>query len=244
MKIAICDDESRCLEQALVIAHDYAAQRKDKNISFLSFSHAEDLLEAAEKNGGFDVYILDVVMPGINGIRLGIKLRDLGYDGKIIYLSSSEEYALDSFKAKAFHYMIKPCQKDEFFQIVDEAIAAIAVKKDRSTVVKTKDRIVKLHFNQIVCIELVKRIAVYHLTDGKTVESISLRTNFPDAVADLLLDRRFTLCGAGLLVNMDHITEIGTEQIVFGDSHRAFLGKKACRDLRSAWNDFLFGEEE
>ena len=44
----------------------------------------------------------------MNGIELGIKLRQLGYDGKIIYLTSSVEFAIDLFKAKAYNYILKP----------------------------------------------------------------------------------------------------------------------------------------
>ena len=83
MRIAICDDEAICLSQVAAVADEY---NKDKGISFDTFSHPEDLLEAAEKIGGYDIYILDVIMPSLNGIELGLKLRDAGYDGKIIYL--------------------------------------------------------------------------------------------------------------------------------------------------------------
>lgn len=243
MKIAICDDESRCLEHVHTIAKNYVSERKEKNIALSVFSHAEDLLEAAEKAGGFDIYILDIVMPGMNGISLGVKLRDAGYDGKIIYLTSSEEYALDSFKAKAFHYMIKPCGADEFFKTVDEAIASIEVKKDKSIVVKAKERSIKLTFNSILYAELIKRSVVYHLTDGRTVETVSLRTNFSDSVAELLADKRFTLCGVGMAMNMDHITEIGNETVVFSNAEHVFLGTKNARKLRNVWNEFLFETE-
>lgn len=241
MKIALCDDVSSCLEQVHAIARDYAKERPEKNISVSAFSHPEDLLEAAEKIGGFDIYILDIIMPGMNGITLGVKLRDAGYDGKIIYLTSGEEYALDSFRVKAFHYLLKPIRREAFFETADEAIAAISVKKDKSIVVKSKERSVKLTFDSIMYAELSKRAVIYHLVGGKSVETMSLRASFSDAVADLLADSRFVLCGAGMAVNMDHITEVGSEEIVFGDTYRPFLGKKACRELRGAWNEFLFG---
>ena len=240
MKIAICDDESRCLDHVHTIAKHYVSERTEKHIALSVFSHAEDLLEAAEKIGGFDIYILDIVMPGMNGISLGVKLRNAGYDGKIIYLTSSEEYALDSFKAKAFHYMIKPCKTEEFFQTVDEAIASIEIKKDKSIVIKAKERSVKLPFNSILYAELAKRAIVFHLMDGKTVETVSLRTNFSDSIAELLADKRFALCSAGMAVNMDHITEIANETVVFVNNQQAFLGTKNCRKLRNTWNEFLF----
>ena len=242
LKIAICDDDARCLEQVITIAKKYAGDRMEKNISFSSFSHPEDLLEASEKIGGFDIYILDIVMPGMNGLQLGVKLRDAGYDGKIIYLTSSEEYALDSFKVKAFQYLIKPIQNDPFYDTLDDAISAISVKKDKSIMIKTKERSVKITFDSILYAELVKRTVLYHLIGGKITESISLRASFSESIAPLLEDQRFTQCGAGTVVNMDHITEIGAEEVIFEDKEQIFLGKKSCRELRFAWNEFLFSD--
>jgi len=243
LKIAICDDEERYLNQALSVADEYSLSRGDKNVSVNTYSHPEDLLEAVEKNGGYDIYILDIVMPGMNGIDLGIRLRDGGYNGIIIYLTSSEEYALDSFRVKAFHYILKPIKKEPFFAALDEAIGLISTKKDSCTVVKTKERTVKLVFDQILYAELCKRAVVFYLLGGKKIETLSVRTNFSDAISDLLKDKRFCLCGASMAVNLDHITEIENEAIVFGKNGKAFLGKKACRELRSTWTDYLFGED-
>ena len=81
------------------------------------------MLAAAGKCGGYDIYILDVIMPQLNGIELGMNLREEGFDGKIIYLTSSQEYSLDAFRVRAFDYLIKPITKDAFHKTVAEAIA-------------------------------------------------------------------------------------------------------------------------
>lgn len=240
MKIAICDDENTCLEKACAVAEKYAKQNPEKNISFSSFSHPEDLISACEKAGGYDIYILDVVMPDMNGIQLGENLREIGFDGKIIYLTSSKEYSLDAFRVKAFEYLVKPIDEEAFFKAVDDAIEAIAEKNDKYKLVKTKDRSIKLNHNSIVYAELTKRAICYYLTKGKKVESVTLRSPFPEACADLLDDRRFYLCSQSMLVNLDHITEVESEAVIFGDTYKAFLGTKACRKLRSVWSEYLF----
>ena len=121
MRIAICDDERICIEQVMAVATRYAASHADRRFTFDTFFHPEDLTEAAEKIGGYDIYILDVVMPGMNGISLGVKLREAGYDGKIIYLTSSSEYSLDAFRVRALDYLIKPIEDGSFFKAMDDA---------------------------------------------------------------------------------------------------------------------------
>ncbi len=243
MRIAICDDERICLSQVSGIASEYEQAHAERSIVFEMFSHPEDLLEAAEKIGGFDIYILDVVMPSLNGIELGVRLRGAGYDGKIIYLTSSEEYSLDAFRVKAFDYLIKPITRDTFFRAVDEAIATIAEKKDKLLIVKSKERSVKVSYDSIMYVALGKRTVCYYLTGGRTVESVTLRTTFAEAIGELINDKRFVLSGQSMAVNLDHITQIENEAVVFGRTYRAFLGEKNCRKLRSIWSKYLFDEE-
>lgn len=201
------------------------------------------MLEATEKHGGYDIYILDIVMPNLNGIQLGTKLREAGYDGKIIYLTSSEEYSLDAFRVRAFDYIIKPIQEEAFFKVLDEAIALISEKKDKAMLVKTKNKSVKLTYDSIMYAILTKRAVAYYLVGGRVVESISLHTKFSDAVSDLLADKRFVLCGASMVVNLDHITEVENEAVVFDNTYKPFLGVKACRELRNAWNNYWITKE-
>ena len=123
MRIAICDDEPVCLGQAVSVAEECIKDRKDKKLTLHTFSASDDLFEQAEKTGGFDIYVLDVVMPGMNGIKLGKKLRDAGHNGKIIYLTSSEEghgfgtHSIVSFCNKiGGHYNFS--EEDGYFTVI------------------------------------------------------------------------------------------------------------------------------
>jgi DNA-binding LytR/AlgR family response regulator len=243
MKIAICDDEELCREQIHVIAAQYTMERTDIRPVFSFFSHADDLLEEAERIGGFDIYILDIVMPDTNGIQLGVKLRDLGYDGKIIYLTSSEEYALDSFKVRALNYIIKPITKEIFYATVDEAAALHLNKKETCILVKTKERSIKLPLHSIVYAESGKRTVIYYLTNGSTVETTTRRTSFSESIAELLADPRFALGSSSTVVNLDHVTSVDAESVECGDTYRIFLGKRACREFRLIWSKYLFSGE-
>lgn len=243
MRIAICDDERACLDQVLSIANEYVKDRPEHHLSITSFSHPEDLLESAEKLGGYDIYILDVVMPHMNGIKLGTNLRGHGYDGKIIYLTSSEEFALDSFRVRAFDYLIKPIEKPVFYKVVDDALASIAAIKDKSIVVKTKSVSVKLNYEQILYVELSKRVLRFQVKGGKSVESTHIRTTFSEAVSELAADKRFAYCGASTLVNLNRIAQINSEAAVFDDGSALYLSPKNCRELRSVWTSYLFEED-
>lgn len=242
MRIAVCDDNRICRARVTDLLYDYCEQRRDREVSFSVFSEPEALL-SAHRGKPFDIYILDIVMPGMNGIELGAAIRSDCDDAKIIYLTASEEYALESFRVRAFHYLIKPVEQDSLFSVLDETISSLSFRRDRSLIVKTRESSARVAFNSILYAELSRRAVTYHLTDGRTLESTSLRTTFTEAVKELLSDRRFALCGASLAVNMHHITMVEAEGIIFEGSQRVHMGKKACRELRAAWNDFWLSEE-
>ncbi len=244
MRIAICDDEAPSRGAAIDIASDYQEERKDKNLIFEAFSSPEALLEAVHKNGGYDIYILDIVMPGMNGIKLGQALRAEGQEGKIIYLTSSDEHALDSFRVRAFDYVLKPVTKESFYAFMDEAVSSINVKKDKVLLVKTKEDTARVAFDSILYTELKGRAVVYHLSGGSTVTGTTLRIPFTEAVRELLSDKRFTLCGASMAANLHRITSVETDGVVFDGTESVFLGKKACRELRSVWSNYWINSEE
>ncbi len=242
MKIAICDDNDQCRAEALEAVNEYAANNPLNSVSVSVFSHAEDVMESARKNGGYDVYLLDIVMPHIDGIDLGLMLRRDGYGGKIVYLTSSSEFAIESYKVRAHDYLMKPLDKAALFAVLDELAESIRNGSEKSIVVKTKENSIRIAYSSILYAELVRRSVRYHLTNGKEIESTSLRISFPEAVKPLSEDAAFALCGQSTIVNMRHVTMVENDAVVFDTGSKIPLGVKVCRELRSAWTDFWFKE--
>ena len=237
MRIAICDDFAVYREQVLHIENEYFTD-KDQSVAITTYENGNDLINDALKIGGYDIYILDVLMPEITGIELGIELRKLNLDGQIIYLTSSEEYAIDAFKTKAFNYILKPIDKNELFTTLDEVTSLLSTQAQKSIIVKTKDGDIRLAINDILYVDMTKRMPAYHLTDNRTVESITIRTTFAEAVQDLLNDERFVLSTASSAVNLHYITMVEKDSVLFQNGSQFYIGVRACRQLRSVWSDF------
>lgn len=244
MQLAICDDDSLCIDQLLAHLNEYASQNPNEKINYHIFSEPQKLFDAAQAAGGFDVYLLDILMPEINGIALGMKLREAKLPGKIIYLTSSTEYAIDSYKVKASNYLLKPVCKEALFASLNEILHAYHASKNRFLIVKTTESSTKLLFEDICYVELSKRKLLFHLTNQTTLESTTIRTGFHEAVQELLRDSRFILCGAAIAVNLQHITSVSHDHILFQNCEQLYLSKKGCRELRSAWYDYCFNKEE
>ena len=92
------------------------------------FSSSAALLEHLRVRGTFDIYLLDVIMPGQNGIELGLSIREFDQGGRIIYLTASSDFAVDSYRAKASDYLLKPLDKSRLFQSLDNIIKSLELE--------------------------------------------------------------------------------------------------------------------
>ena len=95
----------------------------------------------------------------------------------------------------------------------------------------------------ILYAELDKKTVVYHLINGKTIEASTIRTGFSEAVQELLQDNRFTMCGTSMAVNLYYIHIVDHDTLVFTNSQKAYIGRRASRELRSVWSDFWMNRE-
>jgi len=237
LRIAICDDFAVYREQISYIVNEYFSEN-NQTVTITAYADGKALLLDAKTIGGYDIYILDILMPDISGIELGIELRKAGLDGQIIYLTSSEEYAIDAFKTKAFNYILKPIDSRELFSTLDEITALLSSQTHKSLIVKTRDGDVRFAYDNILYADMNRRMVAYHLLDDKTVESSTIRTTFAEAVQELLQDRRFVLCGASTLVNLHYITMVEKEAVHFQNGNQLYIGARACRQLRTVWTAF------
>ncbi len=242
VRIAICDDDKVCRARVLDIAADYAEERRDTEIIVEDYSSPAALLNAVQSGIIHDIYILETLMPDMNGIELGKALKSKNPESQIIYLTASAEFALDSYKVRAFDYILKPIEKNTFYAVMDEVTSASRIKQDKVLIVKTKENSARINFGSILYAELSKRAVIYHLSGGKTVTSTTLRVSFANALSELIADKRFITCGASMVANMQHITAVENNDVIFEDNERVFLGKKACRELRLAWNNYWSNE--
>lgn len=112
-KIAVCDDEQIFVDD---VVEKIREQSEQCDIS--EFTSGEELLNTPLE---FNIIFLDIEMTGINGINAAFSLRERGYDGMIIFLTSHTEFMPDAFKVKAFRFLDKPLNSEKFNEAFSEA---------------------------------------------------------------------------------------------------------------------------
>lgn len=234
-RIALCEDDDTQRKLTQELLNDYIAAR-DLAARVRVFPSAHELLNALFDEP-YDIYVLDIVMPGMNGIELGREIRQSDRDGTILYLTFSPDFALESYQAKASSYLLKPVARQELFAALDDAIAVHSRRWENGILVKSRGGTVRLPADDILYAELRNRAVSYCLQKG-SVESLTITTSFKEAVAPLLNTKNFILCGSSFIVNLHHIRMVDKEGALFSDGRHLSLPKSACTPLRSAWTDY------
>ena len=180
IKIALCDDNKNHQEKIKTLLLEYFKSGASIDI----YAEGQKLLRHIEWEGeeAYDLYILDVIMPGLSGIELGKKLRSAGVFAPVIYLTSSKEYAVDSYNVRAFHYLVKPVEKEKLFSVLKQAQNLIAQEKAACITVDTPGGVEVLKLSDILYAELYARSVRYYLAGGTYKDSKKLRVSFQKAV--------------------------------------------------------------
>lgn len=241
LRIAICDDNQVELQYTARLTADYFAAHPAHSATIETFHSGKDLLSQAEARKGFDLYILDILMPDLSGIEIGRRLRTLGAGGEIIYLTSSNDFAADSYEVRAFFYLLKPVEQQKLYGVLDEATEKLNREQNAAIMVNTPQGTRRILMERIRYAERVGRCIRYHCTDG-TLDSLTIRSSFKEMMEPLLADRHFRLCGASYVLNFQYITGINGQTCLLDNGQTIVLPKAAAAAFKQDWGRYWLEE--
>lgn len=213
MYIAVCDDEATELHAIDALLHAWEAER---NIPLRRrlFQSVVELLEVAQRER-FTLYLLDVLMPAANGISAAHEIRTFDSAAELVFLTSSPEFACESYRVQALDYLLKPVDRTLLFDLLDRLYRREQGPQDALTL-KTSTTILRIPFSELSFVEVMGKRLYFNLSNGDVREvSGSLRT-----YEELLLARpEFMRVHRSYIVNMLQAEEVSSSRV------RTFSGK-------------------
>lgn len=197
MRVAVCDDEEKDLHEIL----QFLSEKPSLEIS--RFPLASDLLREAGTHP-FDLVILDIEMPGINGYEAALRLRSMPQKPLILFLTNSMDYTLRGYGV-AFRYLTKPIQPELLRAALDSAIREI--QADRF--VFQMDGMNKvIPMDEIYYLEVFNHHTVLHTID----QSFTFRATLKEVIAQLP-SFYFGMPHQRYIVNFHHISTYTASEI-------------------------------
>lgn len=235
MQIAVCDDNIDELSNMVQLIDLY---RASKNISceYAVFPNGFELVSALEKGKRFNIYCLDIIMPGFTGIDVAKEIRGFDKTAPILFFTSSPEFALESYSVKAINYLLKPILKEKFFITFDEMLEQIiAEKKEDAVIVKSKEGIKKILISNLTFVEVIGRNVLYHLRSGKVIECTEA---FSSVCETLLKYRCFVKPHRSYLVNMQYVDTIENHQVTLQTFSSVPVAQGKAREIKERYLNY------
>ena len=79
-----------------------------------------------------DILFLDIEMPGIGGMDTAKALRNLEKKMLIIFITAYPDYVFQGYEVHAFHYILKPYEKNKLKEVLENAVKELASQGNNS----------------------------------------------------------------------------------------------------------------
>ena len=211
-KVAICDDDSLQVSNLETHISEYF---DEINVQYEIDGYYKGDRMVNTMSGQIDNYhliFLDIEMEGLNGIETAKLLRNIDKNFILIYVTSYEQYALESFEVSPFRYLIKP----------------VSIEKLREVLQISLDNIVCLYseFGRKIHLELVSG------SDTSFYGRIS-------AIEKELPPTHFVRVNSGTMINLNHIASFNRNDVTMINGSCIAISRSRKKVVRTAYSHFI-----
>lgn len=232
MKIVVCDDNLNIISEIKEMLNEYSAVR-NVPLEISTFDNGNAVLES---NDNYNIAILDVEMPDMNGIALGEELRKRNKQIVLIYLTAHSQYLDSALNLNAARFFEKPIDKDRFFSGMDNAIERI----DNTTInffIRDDKTQVRITAESIIYIEISHRKTKV-VTEDKTY----FTTHTLDYFKDKLVSSIFAQPHKSYIINFNFITAYERDEIVLDGQYKIPVSRSKQTEFHKSFVRFMEGK--
>lgn len=238
MYIAVCDDQLEELTALTDLLDAWQDQRRIP-LRYKTFRSAGALLDAAERER-FTLYLLDVMMPGIDGMAAAREIRCFDAAADIVFLTSSPGFAYESYGVRALEYLLKPISAKLLFPVLDQLSLREQRPQDGLTL-KAGATLVRVPFSQLAYVEVSGKHLFFNMTDGQVRE---VTGSLKDYEPLLLARPEFMRIHRSYIVNMLQIDELSPAGVHTFSGMSLPVSRLLYPQLQKDYMQLLFAERE
>lgn len=174
-------------------------------ITVTSYTNGAELVQ---KYIPCDILMLDVDMPGMNGMDAAREIRKTDQDVAIVFLTNLPEFAIQGYEVNAFDFVLKPISYYALSLRLDRAVERLQSRATGRIILHLPGGMKMLSTDEIYYLETNNKTLSYHTASGV----YSLRGTLQQAEKELA-PYHFARCNQCYLVNLNHVTDTGANTV-------------------------------
>jgi len=231
MRIAICDDDGSFCTQTVRMVRE-VLMRRGIEAEVEPFADAATLLRARKNGRAFDAYLLDILMPNMDGMELARSLRAEQPKAPIAFLTTSKDYAREAFSIDASNYIEKPLAEARLETVLDRLLALLPKPEDEMLVVRTTEgEIRSVPLSEIIWAETDGHYQNLRLWDGQKVRCRMSGVELWERLSSVGL---FVQANKGVLLGLRHVRTLTADKAVLSGGESVPVSRRALPEVRNA----------
>ena len=219
LKIIACDDDVAFLDRLHRMIDRWSSETGTA-VDVALVTRGEDLLARHA-----------AIMPLVNGMDTARELRQSDTAVRLVFLTSSPEFALESYEVRAFDYLLKPVAYERLAQLLDE-LSSMRPSATDELVIKTSFGYHALRLSDIEYAEARNKHVVFHLRDGRDIEALESFRSVEDRLAQNAV---FFKCHRSYQVNLRNIDHFDRTEIVMRSGASIPLSRSSKQGFQDAY---------
>lgn len=236
IKIAVCDDDVAALN-IVSGATESTFRSKGFEVEIQTFTKVSQVQEAMKANE-FELLLLDIDLPGMDGIAFGHVLRKLNKHIEIIFVSNREDRVFESFAVHPFGFVRKSHFLKDITDVVDSYLIARPKKKTHMMVMQLRDKTLSVPISGVMYVEGNKKSQLVHIKN-KT-QPIEMFSSMEKLENDLY-QHGFIRIHKGYLVNYLYIRLIGTVDVELINGEKILISRRKIQQTKARFLELVQG---
>ncbi len=232
--VGIIDDNSQDAQYNKFLVSAWAMAFKHKVDIHIYPSAEAFLFTWSSGNASYDVILLDIEMPGMNGVNLAKTVRQQNQASQIIFITGYPDYVAEGYDVSALHYLMKPVQEKRLSEVLQRAVACLE-KAQRAVLFTVGGETQRVYVDDILTCE-----AFAHTTEVITVRGKYIAAESITLVEDML-GAGFVRCHRSYLIHLKRVQRLTKTEVVMDGGTSVPLSRRLYWAVNQAFISYHTG---